>query len=515
MGSDLKNKLSPFTGSEYLDALDDGREVWIYGERVKSVLSHPAFCNTARMIARLYDALRAPDKQAVLTCDTDTPTGSFTHRFFRAARSPEELVASRNAIVEWARMTYGWMGRSPDYKAAFFSTLGANAEFYAPYADNARRFYALAQDRVLYMNHAVVDPPVDRHLLTADGAADIRLRVVRETDAGPIISGAKTVATNAALTQYGFIAQLAPVKQKEQALVFVMPMNTPGVKMLCRPSYTAMAQATGSPFDYPLSSRLDENDTVLIFDEALIPWENIFVYGDTEKLKTFLTGAGFEQNTMFHGCTRFAVKLDFIAGLLMKALEITGSIQHRGVQVQVGEVLGWRNLFWSLSEAMARAPAPWKNGTVLPNNEAGLAYLAVAASAYSKIREMIENLVASGLIYIASHARDFSAPEVRQYLDRYMRGSNGADAVERNKVMKLLWDAVGSEFASRHDLYEHNYAGNHELIRWLSYHGAQNYGQAAELKAFAEKCMSEYDLNGWTAPDLKSAGGAAADKEST
>jgi aromatic ring hydroxylase len=494
---------SPLTGQQYLDSLADGRTVWIYGERVASVTDHPAFANTAAMIARLYDALRAPDKRQVLTCETDTPTGSFTHRFFRAARSVDDLVAARDAIAEWARMTYGWMGRSPDYKAAFFSTLGANADFYSPYYDNAQRWYHEAQDRVLYMCHAVVDPPIDRHLSAADGAQDIRLRVVRETDAGPIISGAKTVATNAALSQYGFIAQLAAVKQKEQALVFVAPLNAPGLKMLCRPSYQMTAQRVGSPFDYPLSSRLDENDTVLVFDDVLIPWENMLVYRDTDKLQAFLTGAGFEQNTMFHGCTRLAVKIDFIAGLLLKALEITGAIQHRNVQVHVGEVLGWRNMLWSLTEAMARAPSAWRNGTVLPNNEAGLAYLAIAPGIYSKVREMVENLAASGLIFITSHARDFAVPEIRRCLDRYMRGSNGTDAVERNKVMKLLWDAVGSEFASRHDLYEHNYAGNFEFVRWLNYAGAQAYGQAGELKALAERCMSEYDLDGWRVADLK------------
>lgn len=497
--TDLK---SPFTGAEYLSSLEDDREIWIYGKRVKSVLTHPAFANTARMIAKLYDALHDPQQQSILTCPTDTASGTFTHRFFKAAKNAEELVATRDAIAHWSRMTYGWMGRSPDYKASFLSTLGVNADFYAPYAENARYWYRASQDRVLYMNHAIVDPPVDRNLSWAEAAGDVRITVERETDAGIIVSGAKTVATNATVTQYSLIAQTAPVEKPEQALVFILPMNAPGVKLLCRPSYQMMAQTMGSPFDYPLSSRLDENDTILICDHTLIPWENILVYRDTDKLQAFLTQAGFEQNTMFHGCTRLAVKLDFIAGLLLKALEITGAIRHRGVKVNVGEVLAWRNLFWSLTETMARVPSQWKPEAVLPNNEAGLSYLALSPSAYSKIREMVENLVASGLIYVCSHAKDFDAPEIRPYIDRYMRGTNGTDAVERVKVMKLLWDAVGTEFAGRHELYEHNYAGNHETIRLLNYLGAENYGQAEELKAFADRCLNEYDLDGWKTSDL-------------
>ncbi|HKB27067.1 MAG TPA: 4-hydroxyphenylacetate 3-hydroxylase N-terminal domain-containing protein, partial [Methylomirabilota bacterium] len=151
--------MTPFTGAEFLESLRGGREIWIYGERVKDVTAHPAFRNPARMLARLYDALHDPATRDVLTCATDTGSGGVTHRYFRAPASVAELVAARDAIAAWARLTYGWMGRSPDYKASFLATLGANAEFYAPYQENARRWYRMAQERVLFLNHALVQPP--------------------------------------------------------------------------------------------------------------------------------------------------------------------------------------------------------------------------------------------------------------------------------------------------------------------------------------------------------------------
>jgi len=110
-----KTATRPFTGAEYLESLRDGREVYIYGERVQDVTSHPAFRNSARMVARLYDALHDPARHDILTTETDTGTGGFTHKFFRTPRSAEDLVGARDAIAEWARMTYGWMGRAPDY----------------------------------------------------------------------------------------------------------------------------------------------------------------------------------------------------------------------------------------------------------------------------------------------------------------------------------------------------------------------------------------------------------------
>src|SRR6202051_2048157 len=150
--ADTVPRTRPMTGAEYLESVRDGREIWIYGERVKDVTTHPAFRNTVRMIARLYDALHDPARQAVLTADTDTGAGSFTHKFFKASRSAEELVGARDAIAEWARVSYGWIGRSPDYKASLTGTLGANAEFYAPYQQNARDWYRKAQERCLFLN---------------------------------------------------------------------------------------------------------------------------------------------------------------------------------------------------------------------------------------------------------------------------------------------------------------------------------------------------------------------------
>ena len=140
----------PLTGAEYLESLRGPREIWIYGEQVQDLTTHPAFRNAARMLARLYDALHDPAHHAVLTCATDTGSGGYTHKYFRAPTSADDLVGARDAIAAWARMTYGWMGRSPDYKAAFLATLGANADFYAPYQDNARRWYRDAQERVLF-----------------------------------------------------------------------------------------------------------------------------------------------------------------------------------------------------------------------------------------------------------------------------------------------------------------------------------------------------------------------------
>ena len=172
------------------------------------------------------------------------------------------------------------------------------------------------------------------------------------------------------------------------------------------------------------------------------------------------------------------------------------------MQAQVGEILAYRNLFWALTEAMARNTTPWTPGYVSPNLESGLAYRVASNMAWTKIKEIIENVLASALIYLPSHANDFRVPEIRAMLDPYVRGSNGYNAEERVKLMKLMWDAIGTEFGSRHALYERNYFGNHENIRTEVVMVAEMMGEAQKMKGFAEQCMSEYNLDGWTVPDL-------------
>ncbi len=498
----MADRTRPFTGQEYIESLRDGREIYIYGERVKDVTTHPAFRNTVRMMARLYDALHG-DKKEVLCTATDTGSGGYTQRFYQAPKSTEEMIASRDAIAEWARVTYGWMGRSPDYKAAFLATLGANADYYKPYDENARRWYKKTQEEVTFVNHAIVNPPVDRNKQLEE-CRDVYMHVEKETDAGLVVSGAKVVATTSALTHYNFIANngALPIKTKDFAFVCIVPTDAPGVKLICRPSYELAAAATGSPFDYPLSSRLDENDSIIVFDKVMVPWENVFAYGDIDKVNNFFPRSGFLPRFMFHGCVRLAVKLDFISGVLLKCVDATGSKEFRGVQAQVGEVLAWRNLFWGLTDAMARTTKPWTPGYVLPNLDYGLAYRVAASTIYPKLKEIVENVLASALIYLPSSARDFKNPDIQRYLEQYVRGSNGYSAEDRVKLMKLMWDAMGTEFGGRHELYERNYFGNHESIRFETLMVADLLGQSAKYKDFAERCMAEYNLDGWTVPDL-------------
>ena len=293
------------------------------------------------------------------------------------------------------------------------------------------------------MNHAIVNPPVDRNK-AADEVKDVFITIQKETDAGIYVSGAKVVATSSAITHYNFLGQNAamPINDTDLAIMFIAPMNAPGVKLFCRASYEMTASALGTPFDYPLSSRFDENDAIFVFDNVFIPWENVLIHRDLEKIKTFYPRSGFLAGYQFQGCTRLAVKLDFLVGIIAKALRATGADEFRGNQAMLGEVIAWRNLFWAISDAMAMNPMPWVGAPCCRTRSRARATGCSPATPSRASRDRGEDrrLV---LIYLPSSAKDFKNPAIDKYLEKCAR-------LQRHRLQRAHQDHEAAVGCGRH-----------------------------------------------------------------
>ncbi|MEM7095324.1 MAG: 4-hydroxyphenylacetate 3-hydroxylase N-terminal domain-containing protein [Actinomycetota bacterium] len=500
-GVDQADRANPvdemLDGESYLASLVDGREVWFDGGRVDDVTTHPAFARAAREVAGLYDALHAPETRDELT--RVDRFGRRTHAFFAPSYSSDDLAASRRAIEVWQRMTYGWMGRTPDYKAAFMAQLAEGHDYYGDFADNALAWYHRCASRVLYMNHVLIDPPVDRARERSD-VRDVFVTIDREDDAGIYVSGAKMVATGSALTHATFVAvnsgvaaRMEPGRDDDMAVVFIVDMAAPGVRLICRPSYESAAR---HPFEAPLASRFDENDAVIVFDEAFVPWDNVLVHRDVETCKGFYASSGFFNRYNLQSATRLSVKLAFATGLLMKGTEASGTSDFRGVQAAIGELVAMRELVWSLTTAMVADPEPSVGGTVVPRLLTAAASRLYSTNSWDRVREIFETVLAGAPIYTVSGPTDLANPEMRAMIDRYFRGS-GVDAEERIKLFKLIWDALYSEFAGRHALYERNYAGNQDQQRIDPLNWARVRGTADEYRQLVDDCLADYDLEGF------------------
>jgi 4-hydroxyphenylacetate 3-monooxygenase len=166
------------------------------------------------------------------------------------------------------------------------------------------------------------------------------------------------------------------------------------------------------------------------------------------------------------------------------------------VQAALGEILAWRHLIWALTTAMCLDPEAAPGGTVVPKAEYAFTLRMFATECWPAVRHIFEKFLGGSLLVTPSSYKDLLSPDLRPLLDKYYRGSSSS-AQERIKLFKLIWDAIGSEFGARHELYEINYSGNHEQIRLDVANVSRRKGILADCKGLAEKCMSDYDLNGW------------------
>jgi aromatic ring hydroxylase len=235
----------------------------------------------------------------------------------------------------------------------------------------------------------------------------------------------------------------------------------------------------------------------VIFDDAFIPWENVLVYRDVEKATGFYPASGFMNRYTLQAGTRLAVKFDFACGLIARALEANGTADFRGVQAQLGELVGWGNLMWALTAALALDPQEGPGETVMPKGEFAVLVRLFGAMAWPKVEEVAGNVLGGSPLVTPSSNRDLQNPELRPLIDRFYRGSTGS-AEERIKLFKLLWDGLGTEFGARHTLYERNYGGNHEQVRIDSLNFSRRRGRLDEMQALVSRCLADYDLDGWT-----------------
>jgi aromatic ring hydroxylase len=447
----------PQTGSDYLASLDDGRVVVHDGERVERVAEHPAFAGTASTIASLYDALHlAPGDDgadALLAPVGDAAAGEgVTHAFWAVPHSRDDLRAQREAIRAWQRRTHGWLGRTPEFMACIFTSMAAHAPFFGRFEGNVRAALERDQRAVTHYAQALVNPPVDREL-PPDEVGDVFLHVARETDEGVVLRGAKAVVTGAATAQRLFLSHFGGEVQTDAfAIAASVAVGSPGLRIYTR----------GTPFraDQPLARRFHEHDALVVFDDVLVPWADVFIR-DAETMAAFNRGAvGWNARLAFQAATRLEAKLERIAGLAARAAEIMGTDERRGTQAALGELIAFRHTVAGLRDAMIEQASP-SGESILPGVDAAMAFSALAPDAYSRMRVSLETTLSSALAHLPVPLDSLGSPEVAP-VEPLLRGSGGADARERLEVIGELWDAIGTGFGARHELYERSYWGQPE-----------------------------------------------------
>ncbi|WP_102158823.1 4-hydroxyphenylacetate 3-hydroxylase family protein [Zhihengliuella halotolerans] len=472
------------TGQQYLDSLKDGRTVLVDGAAV-DVTTHPAFRSVSETIAELYDI--AADPANGMQYDAPEIAGT-ANRVFSIPRTPEELAARRTAVERWAKHTHGWVGRSPDHVGTFFAAFAAHADVFADekrdFAGNIRRYYEriLAED--LYVSYAIIPPQISRATTASGWEGDfLQVGVVRETEEGLIVRGSQMLATGAAIADEVFVTCIKPLGPDDVdfAVSFALPVDTDGLKLMCRRPYAP--QATSS-FDYPLTSRYDEPDALVVFDDVLVPWDRVFIDRDTDKLRNqfFATGAHALGN--WQAQTRLTVKLQFIAAVARKVTQVNGTERIPGVQEKLGELAALVSSVESALIAAQHTAEPSADGMMVPGKRALYGVMGLQSETYPRVIAILRDLVGGGVLQMPSGVADMRSETTAADVERYVT-SPGVSSEERIKLFRLAWDIIGSEFAGRHQQYELFYAGAPFVVKGA--YTYRNYGyekQVAELDEF-------------------------------
>ncbi len=447
------------TGTEYLRSLNDGRRIFVDGERINDVTQHPAFRQAARSVATLYDIAAAPELRERMTF-ASPKTGEPVQRCWQIPRSHADLRARRQFSETWAEATFGLMGRAPDHVAGFFSGYAAVPKFFAAagqrFADNLVAFYEFMRDNHIYCSYAIVPPQIDRSK-PAHQQSDPTLYagVVKERDDGIVISGAQQLATGGAISDYIQLSCIQPLQPGDEnyANCLAVPVAAPGLKLYPRKPYAR----AGSPADYPLSSRFDESDSYVIFDNVFVPWEHVFIYRNVElsrdqwrKTPAHLLGNHQAQ-------TRYVTKLRFMVGLAHRMNEMTGNAANPAVMIMMGELAALVSIYESMLLAH-ETMGTIEDGVLWPSKTTYYAASSMQSEFNGRMLEIIREMAGAAFITLPSSSADFDNPEIAADIERYMR-SGTADAKSRVKLMRLIWDFLGSEFGSRHAQYEKFYGG--------------------------------------------------------
>jgi len=479
------------TGAEHLRSLQDGRTVYLDGELVKDVTEHKAFRNAVRSAAALYDYQARPENIEAMTF---RPEGARrrVNRGWQMPKSYEEMVERRKALQAWAALSGGFLGRSPDHLAS--SLIGqlmgidvfrrhgeARAKALADYVD-----YATKAD--LFLTYVIINPQAERTKSWGEQAEDMVARIVDEDSTGITIRGAKMLGTSSIMANEVFVASMQPLKPGEEDLAFscALPMNAKGLRVLSRKSYEA--QAT-SVFDNPISSRFDENDALMYFDDVRVPWERVFVYRDTDMCRAQFHDTPSHAYQNYQAQIRLSVKVAFLAGLARRITEAIGTAKIPSVTEQLGLIAAQAGMVNAMLSGMEASGVQFKQWWI-PNKHYMYSAQVVTQELYPRLVQSIRDLAGGALIMLPSSVLDFANPEIRAIIEKTQRSAS-MDPEHKVKFMKAAWDAIGSEFGSRHMQYEMFYAGARFVTTGHSFRTYDWNGATALVEAL----LASYDLD--------------------
>jgi 4-hydroxyphenylacetate 3-monooxygenase len=432
------------TGEEYRSSLDDGREVWINGQRVEDICSHPQLKPVIDVRSRIYDMQHDPDTQKETTYEENG------ERFAIGLRLPYEKKDwqdKRDAVDLVMHDIGGVVTRVGDETIGEMWSLWDGKEILNEidprFAENIEKHIHTAIKLDPFHVSANTDPKGDRSKAPQDQDPDMLVHVVKETDAGIIIRGAK-YETAASYSNQAFlkptIANWGNSELSDYALGCIVKMNAPGVKHICRTGFAGRAPNA----DYPLSNKVDEIDTLMILDDVLVPWEDILFYQHT-RAASFIR-ATLHRYSAFPFVQRTLSYADLIIGAALWNVKQTGLDKQQAVQEKLSELAVWREGIDAFLTASVATAEKSPNGLLMPNQSMLMAGRVHALSNLPKMMHTARELC-GGQICVTPDAATFTAPETKPWMDKFYTINENWIADDRRKLLGLARDLLNSDYA--------------------------------------------------------------------
>ena len=450
------------TGDEFLRGLrENPPDLYLQGERVKDPTAHGGLSNGIHTLARLYDMQHEPELRDEMTYVSPS-SGERVGLSFIVPRTQSDLQRRNAMMTQWAKVSCGMMGRTPDFLNVSFMAMAQASGYFAgnrpEFGKNVQAYYEYIREKDLVLTHTLINLQRSRQPSQSglDDTTDVALSVVKETDAGIVVRGARVLATLPIADEIAVYPprshHLPSDAARRTSFAFALPCHSSGLKFLCRESFDLQRPR----FDHPLGSRFEEMDAIAFFDNVFVPWERVFLLGDVDLCNNMSMATGQYVHSGHQVVTKNVVKCEFILGLANLMVQTLGSGQLPQVQQMLAEII--ENL--EVTKACLRTAEvdaeidAW--GVMSPAPTPLMVARQLFIRMYPRMAEILHLLGSSNLMALPTEA-DLNgplAPEIQRYLE-----TDSASAEERVRLFRLAWDTCCSAFASRQVLYERFFPG--------------------------------------------------------
>ncbi|MED3564437.1 4-hydroxyphenylacetate 3-hydroxylase family protein [Bacillus xiapuensis] len=441
------------TGQQYLDSLNDGREVYVDGERVKNIAEHPSFKPIIDVKARMYDMAREAKYKDHLTARLDD--GEVVSRAYKMPTKKEDLTAIRKHVETVLDELGGVVYRVGDETIgemwSLFDAKDQLKEIDPTYANNIEYHIDRVAREDLFHVSANTDPKGDRSKLFSGKDGGTLLHVVEENDKGIVVKGAK-FETAAAYAHQAFVKptildwNAGSEKMAPFACGFICDMGSPGLKHICRTSLGADRNQS----DYPIATKFEEIDTLLIFDHVLIPWENVVFHRSLES-------AAYIRSTLhrysaFNYTLRMLRRADYLIGTALLNVEQTGLNQLQAVKEKISQLISYREgINAHLTAAVAEAERS-PGGLMMPNQSLLYTGRVFALANFPAMAHLTRELV-GGQLAVTPDSKTMADPEIKQYFDQYYSVGEWTPE-DRGKLLYFARDLLNSSYAGHRTTFE-------------------------------------------------------------